>query len=100
MKNSINKSLTAKQESANNPLTTGVIMIVLNAVESAILSYKRRHPMIGNEYHWFAEQCGYKAKNYFYHLFEQRLNYELKWKDIEKVYEITKDEHLKSVVSL
>jgi len=74
----------------------GSYMQLLLQLEKTMLDYGKSHPMIKNEYWWFAEQCGYKAKNYYYHLFKKRLHYKLSVLDIKKVYEITKDEQLKT----
>ena len=99
--NSTKNIISINIESINNSQTIQEkFMVVLNAVESAILNDGRLHPMIGNPYQWFAAKLNYKAKNYFYHLFEQRLNHELKWKDIVAIYDITQDAHLKEVVHL
>ncbi len=84
------KARITAQESSNNQIKEGE-MITLNAVESAILLYGREHPMIGNPYHYFSEQVGYKSKNTLYFIFQKRENYKLTLDTIKKVYSITKD---------
>ncbi len=73
------------------------LMELLNSVESAMLFYGRQHPMIGNPYWWFAEQLGYKSKNFLYGIFKKREHHKLTIDAVSKVYQITKDEQLKQV---
>lgn len=70
-------------------------MELLNAFENALLFYGRKHP-IGNPYQYFADKLGYKARNYFYFIFQKRQHYRLTVDDVKRVYEITKDEQLKT----
>jgi hypothetical protein len=88
---SINNVLVKQSQSDSNE----GFMELLLATESAILNFKRQHPMIKNAYWYFAEQLGYKSKNYLYEIFEQRLHYKLSVQDVKKIYELTNDEALK-----
>jgi hypothetical protein len=69
------------------------IMITLNQLESSMLIYCSKNK-IRNPYKFFADQCGYKEENYFYHLFQQRAHYKLGLSDIKKIYEITQDKKI------
>lgn len=67
-------------------------MRVLNAIESSILQYGRKHrDFIDNPYWFFAEELGYKSKNYIYFWFKERDNKKVGLEDLKKICEITKD---------
>lgn len=92
----VNKKKVLNDSQSTNKIGEGIVEL-LNAVESAMLFYARQHPMVGNAYWWFAEQLGYKGKNYFYFVFKRREHYKLTTEDVKQVYEITKDEMLKQI---
>ena len=91
-----NKINIINLENVNNQLEVK-LMELLNAVENAILLYRRKHPMIKSAYWWFAEQLGYKSKNFLYGIFTKREHHKLTIDAVQKIYEITKDEQLKEV---
>ena len=72
-------------------------MLTMNVIENAMLIYCRKNN-IKNAYQFFSNQCGYKEKNYFYHLFSQRAHYKLGLEDIKTIYSITKDKAILSAM--
>jgi len=69
-----------------------VPVIVLNAVENAILRYGNANKgFIDNPYQWFGKKLGYKTRNYLYRVFENRIDAKLGYRDIREILKITQD---------
>src|SRR5574338_79767 len=66
-------------------------------IEKVIQEYGSRKG-IANPMQWFAEQLGYKARNYLYKLFSRRDIDDIKVGDIKKIIHITGDITLADIV--
>jgi hypothetical protein len=74
-------------------------MELLNALETAILRFGRVHrETVKNPYWFFAEKLGFKSKNYFYQIFQERDETKLQYKHLLEIVRITKDKDLARAV--